>query len=715
MQRHDLPHCASTNTQRSNSGLSPRKSVVRKPEVKFPPLPVGACPRILSLDGGGVRGVVQLELLRGIEHALGDHIPASAFFDLIVGTGTGGLIAMTLSMRGQTVSSCSDQFKTICDRAFRPKKAAAPLVRSISAALGSSGRRYRSKSLYSVLQTTFGENNSLLESQTYFTQGCRVAVTSTNAPDQEPFLLANYDRPETLDHPRGQDPNLRVWQSVAAAIADPAYFPPFEHDAQTYQDGGQKCANPAAIADKERRLLWPELSNPDLFLSLGTGQNSLEPMQSHSKQSSSIDEKYRASASPTKAVRPRMSRQFSGRRSEELVDAEQSWNEFKANATGGQSGSKARNFVRLNPDLGTTPPAPDSKQEIESLQDLVRNGLQEKRKATALRNIAHRLVASSFYLDSRSTVTDELGERILSGTLACRFKYGSTQLRALGRILKDRTTADFEPYILIKPDASSKYRSKTIRFTKEIVRVMIERGIFALPAVSIPLQDESKETTLNLFLSPNDKLEPDGFPISGFPDVLDNQLTRQQSKPTILTPRSRQRAFSEQPLDVGGQTRKSGFLSRVKSTSAVPPKWSSKRATYSPPSQSAGRTSLSPHEDPIAEEQSQSSGAFVERRPTSRFWASYKDKSRGGGGRGKHSYSLSSSSTQQQQYHPSDLVTAEEEISAQRSSAAAAAVVSSNWHSRNPSVVTTDQYSPLYGGFDSPLGDGFEKKMWSPT
>jgi hypothetical protein len=678
---------------------------MRKPEVKFPPLPVGACPRILSLDGGGVRGIVQLELLRGIEHALGDHIPASAFFDLIVGTGTGGLIAMTLSMRGQSVSSCSDQFKTICDRAFRPKiKAAAPLVRSISAALGSSGRRYRSKSLYSVLQTTFGENNSLLESQTYFTQGCRVAVTSTNAPDQEPFLLANYPRPETLEQ-HEQDPNLRVWQSVAAAIADPAYFPPFEHEAQTYLDGGLKCGNPAAIADKERRLLWPELNNPDLFLSLGTGQNSLEPAQSHSKQSSSIDEKGRASTSPGKGARPRMSRQWSdSRRDEDLVGAEKSWNEFKSNATSGQSGSKPRNFVRLNPDLGKTPPAPDSKQEIESLQDTVRKGLQGSRKVKALRNVAHRLVASSFYLDSRSTVTDELGERILAGTLACRFKYGSTQLRALGRILKDQTTADFEPYILIKPDASSKYRSKTIRFTKEIVRVMIERGIFALPSVSIPLQDESKESTLNLFLSPNDKLEPEGFPISGFPDVLDNQLTRQQSK-SAMTPRSRQRAFSELPLDVAGQTRKSGFLSRVKSTSAVPPKWSSKRATYShPPQPSVGRASLSPHEDPIAEEQSQqSSGAFVERRPTSRFWASYKDKSGGG----KHSASLSSSSRQN---NPLDLCTAEEEISAQQSTR-----VSSSWHLRNPSVVTTDEYSPLYGGFDSPLGDGFEKKMWSPT
>jgi len=693
---------------------------------------VGACPRILSLDSGGIRGIVQLELLRGIEHALGDHIPASAFFDLIVGTGTGGLIAMTLSMRGQTVSSCGDQFKTICDRAFRPKiKAAAPLVRSISAALGS-GRRYRSKSLYSVLQTTFGEDNSLLESNTYFTQGCRVAVTSTNAPDQEPFLLANYPRPETLELQPEQDPNLRVWQSVAAAIADPAYFPPFEYDAQTYLHGGQKCDNPAAIADKERRLLWPELSAPDLFLSLGTGHHSPDASQRYSLQVNSGNAKLAANTSPTKGVRPRMSRQWSARRDEDLVDPEQSWNEFKANATCAHSGAKANNFIRLNPDLGVTPPSPDNKQEIESLQDLVRKGLQGTRKQVALRNIAHRLVASSFYLDSRSTVTDELGERILSGTLACRFKYGSTQLRALGRILKDRTTADFEPYLLIKPDATSKYRSKTIRFTKEIVRVMIERGIFALPSVSIPLQDESKETTLNLFLSPTDKLEPDGFPISGFPDVLDNQLTRQQSKPTTTnttTPRSRQRAFSEQPLDVAGHTRKSGFLSRVKSTSAVPQRWASKRATYSHPQQQpAGRSSLSPPEAPIAEEQlqQQASGAFVERsRPTSRFWSSGRNA--GGGNGGKHSssrsYSSVSSSSQQpyrQNSNPLvDLCTAEEEIAASSSHQQAAHNVVSSWHLRNPSIGTVDtsSYSPLYGGFDSPLGDdGFaEKKMWSPT
>jgi len=613
-----------TNTScSSNGGLSRNKST-RKPEPKFTPLPIGANPRILCLDGGGIRGIVQLEILRGIEHALGDHIPAPAFFDLIVGSGTGGLIAMTLSMRGQTVNSCIDQFKTICDRAFRPKiKAAAPLVRSISSRLGS-GRRYRSKSLYSVLQTTFGENSSLLESPTFFTQGKRVAVTSTHGAEQEPFLLVNYPKPETLEAQYDQDPNLKVWESVAAAIADPAFFPPFEHQTQTYLDGGLKCGNPAVLADKERRLLWPEAEDPDLFLSLGTGQHRLEVLQRLQKQSSGSSEH---DTTPARPLRPRMSRRWSSRKEEVNVDEEKAWAAFKLDIMRDGFEEKGRNYLRLNPDLGKTPPTNDNKQEIEHLQDNVRKGLQGSHKARALRNIAHRLVASSFYLDSRSTVTGEFGERAFSGTLACRFKYGSTQLRALGHILRDRAIDGFEPYFLIKPDATSKYQSSKVVFTKEIIRVMTERGIFALPSISIPLQDEPRETTINLFFEPADTLEPDGFPISGFPDILDNTLTRQQSNRDRTSAAalnnnknpSRQRAQSYQPLNSSGHVPTSGFLTRAKSTSTVPSGVNYKRATYSHPITKATSPRVSLH-DIIAEEHDESSGAFVERR-SSQFWS----------------------------------------------------------------------------------------------
>lgn len=50
--------------------------------------------RILFLDGGGMRGLIQIEILRQLEKETGRHI--TELFDWIVGTSTGGVIALGL-------------------------------------------------------------------------------------------------------------------------------------------------------------------------------------------------------------------------------------------------------------------------------------------------------------------------------------------------------------------------------------------------------------------------------------------------------------------------------------------------------------------------------------------------------------------------------------------------------------------------------------------
>ncbi len=52
--------------------------------------------RVLSIDGGGIRGVAVAEILHGIEERLGE--PIHKLFDVIVGTSTGGLLAVMLSV-----------------------------------------------------------------------------------------------------------------------------------------------------------------------------------------------------------------------------------------------------------------------------------------------------------------------------------------------------------------------------------------------------------------------------------------------------------------------------------------------------------------------------------------------------------------------------------------------------------------------------------------
>ena len=57
--------------------------------------------RILFLDGGGIKGLVQLEVLMQLEEATGRKV--TELFDWIVGTSTGGVIALTL-VYGEPIS-----------------------------------------------------------------------------------------------------------------------------------------------------------------------------------------------------------------------------------------------------------------------------------------------------------------------------------------------------------------------------------------------------------------------------------------------------------------------------------------------------------------------------------------------------------------------------------------------------------------------------------
>ena len=55
--------------------------------------------RILSIDGGGIRGVIPSVLLEQLEKRSGQ--PISALFDLIAGTSTGGILAVGLTVPGE--------------------------------------------------------------------------------------------------------------------------------------------------------------------------------------------------------------------------------------------------------------------------------------------------------------------------------------------------------------------------------------------------------------------------------------------------------------------------------------------------------------------------------------------------------------------------------------------------------------------------------------
>lgn len=151
--------------------------------------PESASVRVLCLDGGGVRAIVQLEVLRAIEQTIGSHLPIQNFFDLIVGTGSGGMLAVALSMKDRTVESCIDMFCAICDHSYNARLGA-PIVSQL-ARLFSGGPKYKTKPLYAALKTAFSEEDELFTYSNKLRDGARVAITSASVTGRESILLAN--------------------------------------------------------------------------------------------------------------------------------------------------------------------------------------------------------------------------------------------------------------------------------------------------------------------------------------------------------------------------------------------------------------------------------------------------------------------------------------------------------------------------------------------
>lgn len=67
--------------------------------------------RILSMDGGGMKGLATVQILKQIEQGTGKRI--HEMFDLICGTSTGGMLAIAIGIKQMTLEQCEDVYKKL--------------------------------------------------------------------------------------------------------------------------------------------------------------------------------------------------------------------------------------------------------------------------------------------------------------------------------------------------------------------------------------------------------------------------------------------------------------------------------------------------------------------------------------------------------------------------------------------------------------------------
>lgn len=237
---------------------------------------------ILSIDGGGIRGIVPAVVLSEIERRT--HRPISYSFNQLSGTSTGGIIALGLSMPELVESG---------DLPYRPKFQAAGIFTRASrlkSFFGLRGPKYSNQGRSHLFRQYFGD----IKLSQLLTE---VAVPACN--QTQSFTTTYFTRSEARANP---DKNFSVLDVAMATTAAPTYFP--EHKIkvgdkvvsiedqvvlvpkmETFIDGGVQANNPAGYAYKQ--ALDQGIDPASIYLwSLGTGDcihNSLTPQANQGK------------------------------------------------------------------------------------------------------------------------------------------------------------------------------------------------------------------------------------------------------------------------------------------------------------------------------------------------------------------------------------------------------------------------------------------------
>ncbi len=237
---------------------------------------------ILALDGGGIRGMITIEVLEEMENLLrrelhkGPEFRLAQFFDFVAGTSTGAIIAACISS-GMAVSEIREFYersgKEMFDKVF----------------LLNVSKRFRTKygdeKLAQQLQRVFEKDATMGSDklQTVLMMVMRNATTDSPWPvSNNPF--AKYNQRDRKDC----NLNIPLWQLIRASTAAPTFFPPevvtfAQGTPKEYQfifvDGGVTMYNNPAFQAflmatvEPYKMDWATGEDQLLVVSVGTGSS----------------------------------------------------------------------------------------------------------------------------------------------------------------------------------------------------------------------------------------------------------------------------------------------------------------------------------------------------------------------------------------------------------------------------------------------------------
>ncbi|KAL9681700.1 hypothetical protein QQ045_013487 [Rhodiola kirilowii] len=267
--------------------------------------------RILAMDGGGMKGLATVQMLKEIEKGTGKRI--HELFDLICGTSTGGMLAVALGVNLMTLDQCEEIYKNLGKLVFAepvPKDNEAATWREKLDQLYKSssqsfrvvvhGSKHSADQFERLLQEMCADEDGdlLIESAVKDTPKVFVVSTLVSVVPAQPFIFRNYQYPPgtlEISHTSSESSGLtglrtptmsaqvgykrsafigsckhHIWQAIRASSAAPYYLDDFSDDIHRWQDGAIVANNPTIFAMREAQLLWPD-AKIDCLISVGCG------------------------------------------------------------------------------------------------------------------------------------------------------------------------------------------------------------------------------------------------------------------------------------------------------------------------------------------------------------------------------------------------------------------------------------------------------------
>ena len=209
--------------------------------------------RILSLDGGGIRGIFPAAILADLESTYLGGGSVTEYFDLITGTSTGGILALGLAA-GMTARELLDLYITRGREIFPPERRALRKLRQYVF------HAYARKAMDQILEEVLG-TNKLRDAQV------RLCIPSLDWKYGDVYVF------KTPHHPDYKKDGDEAMAKVAAATAAAStYVRPVE-DGYIFADGGVWANNPIMVGLVEALSSFKTQRNDISILSIGCGED----------------------------------------------------------------------------------------------------------------------------------------------------------------------------------------------------------------------------------------------------------------------------------------------------------------------------------------------------------------------------------------------------------------------------------------------------------